>query len=130
MPNKSGRRSPAEQVSFGVSLFIISTIVFLVCYAWKTGDNEPPILSVTTSSIVREAERQYYVPFTVTNSGGETVESVEVVAELLVNNQIAETGRQQIDFLSRREERKGEFVFSRDPRQEKLIVRVASYKLP
>lgn len=64
------------------------------------------------------------------NYGGETAESVEVVASLIVKEHTVETGRQQIDFLSRHEERLGEFIFSRDPQQGRLNIRVASYKSP
>ena len=129
MPKNPWRRSLAEKVSFSVSLSIVGIIVALVCYTWITGDTNPPILSVTTAKI-RQIDRQYYVPFTVVNSGGETANSVEVVARLASDSTTIETGRQQIDFLSRKEERSGEFIFDRDPRQGELSVRVASYKQP
>ena len=129
MPKNPWRRSLAEKVSFGVSLSIVGIIVGLVCYLWVTGDTNPPILSVTTAK-VRQIDRQYYVPFTVVNSGGETANLVEVVARLASDSATIETGTQQIDFLSRKEERSGEFIFSRDPRQGELSVRVASYQQP
>ena len=132
MQQNPWRRSLAEKVSFSISLFIVGIVIFLIAYSWVTGDNSPPILSVTTESESnpRHIGQQYYVPFTVKNSGGETVESVEVVAQLLYEREMQEVGRQQIDFLSRQEERSGEFVFSRDPKQGELVIRVASYKLP
>ena len=130
MPKKFQKRTSAERFSFAVSLFIVGIIFFLVGYSWITGDNNPPILSVKIDSKIRQVEGQYYVPFTVTNSGGETAESVEIVAQLLSSGEISETGTQQIDFLSRKEERSGEFVFDRDPQQGKLTIRVASYRLP
>ncbi|WP_319419625.1 TIGR02588 family protein [Pleurocapsa sp. FMAR1] len=123
-------KSMAERVSFGVSLSIVGIVVALICFAWITGDNNPPILAIATESKIREINQQYYVPFTVSNSGGETAESVEVTASLLLDNKIAETGRQEIDFLSRQEKRSGEFIFTRDPQQGELIIRVASYKSP
>ena len=131
MPNKNLlRRSFSERVSLGLSLFIVGIIVSLVCYTWITGDNNPPILNVTTRSQIREVDRQYYVSFTVTNDGSETAESVEIVAELFLPGQIMETGRQEIDFLSRKEKQSGEFIFSKNPQQGELNIRVASYKLP
>ncbi|MEO1689916.1 MAG: TIGR02588 family protein [Cyanobacteria bacterium J06631_6] len=129
MPQSNSRRSLAEKISFIISLFIVSTLVFLICYVWVSGDTAPPILSVSTEA-TRQVERQYYVPFTVTNSGGETANSVEVVAELAVNQIYVYTGRQQIDFLSRQESKSGEFIFERDPQQGTLTVRVASYQQP
>lgn len=130
MQKKSKKRSSAEKVSFIISLFIVSVIFFLVCLAWITGDNNPPVLSVTTGSKIRQINQQYYVPFSVTNSGGETVETVEIMAELSFDGEDYETGTQEVDFLSRKEERSGEFIFSRDPQQGELTIRVASYKSP
>ncbi|HEY9771214.1 MAG TPA: TIGR02588 family protein [Coleofasciculaceae cyanobacterium] len=129
MPKKPGRQSLAERVSFGLSLFIVSIIVALVCYIWITGDTNPPILSVTTSEI-RQIKQQYYVPFTVSNYGGEAANAVEVVGELSIAEETVETGNQQIDFLSRHEKRSGQFIFSRNPQQGELTVRVASYQQP
>ena len=123
------RRSPAEKASLSISLFIVGAIVALVCYVWITGDTNPPILSVSTSE-VRQVDRQYYVPFTVTNFGGKTASSVEVVGELSLAQKILETGRQEIDFLSREAERSGEFIFNHNPQQGELTVRVASYQEP
>jgi uncharacterized protein (TIGR02588 family) len=129
MKKNSWSRSPAEKVSFIISLSIITIVIALVCFAWITGDTNPPVLSVTTAQI-RKINQQYYVPFTVTNYGGETAESVEVVAELFFDEEVIQTGNQQIDFLSRKEQRSGEFIFDRDPQQGDLKIRVASYKLP
>lgn len=122
------RRSPAEKVSFTVSLFIVSLIVALICYTWISGDINPPALSLSTSQ-PRQVDRQYYVPFSVTNSGGKTAHSVEVVARLTTQSE-TQTGRQQFDFLSRQESQSGEFIFDRDPSQGTLIIRVASYQEP
>lgn len=130
MAQNPWRKSVAERVSFGVSLFIVGIIISLVCYTWITGDNNPPILSIITESPIRQVNQQYYVPFTVVNYGGETAESVEIIAHLKLKDNPVEFGRQQIDFLSRQERRAGEFIFTRDPQQGELNIRVASYKLP
>lgn len=99
-PQNSSQRSLAEKVSLTISLSIVSLIVVLVCYTWFTGDNNPPILSIITATEIREIEQQYYLPFTVSNSGGMTAESVEVTAKLILKNGDIETGRQQINFGS------------------------------
>lgn len=129
MSKNSLRRSPAEKVSFSISLFIVGVVVALVCYIWVTGDNNPPILSVSTFQ-TRQVNQQYYVPFTVTNFGSKTAHAVEVIGELSLAQRNVEIGKQEIDFLSRQEERSGEFIFSHNPQEGKLTVRVASYKEP
>ncbi|MEW6495029.1 MAG: TIGR02588 family protein [Cyanobacteriota bacterium] len=123
-------RSPAEWTTFLIALFILAGIIGLVFHEWRTQENKPPVLSVTYPSEIRQAPGQYYVPFEVINKGGETVESVQIIAELRINGEVEESGEQQIDFLANGEKEEGAFVFTRDPRQGKLTVRVASYKLP
>lgn len=123
-------RSPAEWITFSIALFIVTVIVGLVIYKWLTQKNQPPVVSISRSSEIRQAPGQFYVPFEIENTGGETAESVQVIAELRINGEVEESGEQQFDFLASGETAKGAFVFSRDPRNGELVVRVASYKLP
>lgn len=123
-------RSPAEWVTFSAASFILAVIVSLVGYTWLNDKNQPPILSVTNKKTIREIDGQFYVPFEVVNTGGDTAESVQIMAELQINGKVAESGEQQIDFLSSGEMEEGAFVFSQNPRQGQLTIRVASYKLP
>lgn len=127
---KQFKRSLAEWVTFAIASFILATLSGLVVYNWLTNKHEPPILSVTQNTAMRETGGQFYIPFILTNTGGETAESVQVIAELRVNGEVLESGEQQIDFLSSGETQEGAFIFSRDPRKGQLILRVASYKLP
>lgn len=129
MPKKSSKRSPAEKVSFIISLSIVSTIVVLICYTWITGDTNPPVLSIKTFE-TRQVNNDYYVPFTVNNSGGKTANSVEVEALLSIPSEDPQIGRQQIDFLSRQETHSGEFIFTKDPQLGELNVRVTGYQEP
>ncbi|MEH2331655.1 TIGR02588 family protein [Nostoc sp.] len=123
------KRSIAEWITFSIASFILAIIVSLVGYTWLNEKNQPPILSVTKKQTIREINGQFYVPFEVVNSGGDTAESVQIMAELLING-ITETGEQQIDFLSSGESEEGAFIFSHNPRQGQLNLRVGSYKLP
>ncbi|MEI1373847.1 TIGR02588 family protein [Nostoc sp. UHCC 0926] len=122
-------RSIAEWVTFSVASLILAIIVSLVGYTWLNEKNQPPILSVTKETI-REIGGQFYVPFEVVNTGGDTAESVQIMAELLIDGKVTETGEQQIDFLSNGEREEGAFVFSQNPRQGQLNLRIGSYKLP
>ncbi|MBN3873434.1 TIGR02588 family protein [Nostoc sp. JL33] len=127
---QQSKRSIAEWVTFSVASLILAIIVSLVGYTWLNEKNQPPILSVTKKQTIREIDGQFYVPFEVVNSGGDTAESVQIMAELLINGKVTETGEQQIDFLSTGESEEGAFIFSQNPRQGQLNLRVASYKLP
>ncbi|WP_373530427.1 TIGR02588 family protein [Nostoc sp.] len=123
-------RSIAEWVTFSIASLILAFIVSLVSYTWINEKNQPPILSVTKKETIREIDGQFYVPFEVVNTGGDTAESVQIMAELLINGKVAESGEQQIDFLSSGESEEGAFIFSQNPRQGELNLRVGSYKLP
>ncbi|OUL35863.1 TIGR02588 family protein [Nostoc sp. T09] len=128
--NQHQERSLAEWVTFSAASFILVVIVGLVGYTWLNDKNQPPIVSVTKKQTIREIDGQFYVPFEVVNTGGDTAESVQIMAELQIDDNVTETGEQQIDFLSGGEKEEGAFVFSHNPNQGQLTIRVASYKLP
>lgn len=129
-PSGKQPRSLAEQVSFGIAASMLAILVGLVCYLWL-GKREPEVPNpVVTVKPTQELLGQFHVPFELTNKGDNTAASVQVVAELSMKGAIAETGEQQIDFLSSHETESGAFIFSQDPRKGKLVVRVASYKIP
>ncbi|MGI0487808.1 TIGR02588 family protein [Pantanalinema rosaneae CENA516] len=123
-------RSRAEWVSFYISLLIVSVIASLVVYVWATDRDRPAALNIERTEPIRITNGQFYIPFEIANSGGETVESVQVIAELQRDGEVIESGDLQVDFLSQGEKESGSFIFSNDPRQGKLVLRVSSYKLP
>lgn len=124
-------RSLAEQTTFGIAALILAVLVGLVLYIWSDEQKQqPPDITISSQGTVREASGQFYVPFEIENIGGGTAESVQVIAELRINGEVEESGEQQIDFLSGGETEEGAFVFSRNPQEGELVLRVASYKLP
>lgn len=130
-PQQRPPRSPAEQISFGIASLLLAGIVALVGYVWFDERTDlPPDITISNQGTIREASGQFYVPFKVENIGGGTAESVQVIAELRINGEVEESGEQQIDFLSGGETEEGAFVFSRNPQEGELVLRVASYKLP
>ncbi len=123
-------RSIAEWVTFGIATSILMTIVGLVIYDWVTAPSLPPTISIKRAGDIRRSNGQYYVPFIVENVGGDTAEAVQALAELAVDGEVVEEGEQQIDFLSGGEQHHGAFVFTRDPAQGELTLRIGSYKMP
>jgi uncharacterized protein (TIGR02588 family) len=126
----SPKRSVAEWITFAVALTILLGLVSLILYDWQVNQNRPPAFEVTVSDTVRITDGKYYVPFTITNTGGRIARTVQVIAELHNANAPDETGEQQIDFLTGHEYKQGSFVFSHDPAMGDLEIRVASYRLP
>lgn len=123
-------RSFPERVTFGIASTILLAIVGLVLYDWLITPAQPPVISVRQNGAVWAAGDQFYVPFTIENTGGNTAEAVQVIAELEIDGAVVEEGEQQIDFLAGSETEEGTFIFSQDPRQGELTLRVASYKEP
>lgn len=130
LSHRSRQRIRPEWITFTIASLIVAIIVGLVLWIWVTRNDQPPLLSVTVDREIRQEQGQYYVPFSITNTGGGTAESVQVIGELRVNGEVAEQGEQQIDFLSSNEKEEGAFIFQRDPNQAELLIRAASYKLP
>jgi uncharacterized protein (TIGR02588 family) len=120
----------AESITFAIAFLVVAVLIGLILLSWSSQGNQPPVLSVVKDAEVRVAEGQFYQPFTIKNIGGGTVESVQVVGELRQGDMLLESGEQQIDYLSANEQEEGAFVFTHDPRQANLVIRVASYKLP
>ncbi|WP_017298233.1 TIGR02588 family protein [Nodosilinea nodulosa] len=123
-------RSVAEWISFGFSLLVVGAIAGLVVFSWSTEGDRPPSLTLKPGGKIRQENQQFYVPFELTNTGGETAESVQVSAELKINGEVEESGNVEIDFLARDETAEGAFVFNQNPDQGELVLRVSSYKKP
>lgn len=123
-------RSLAEQASFSIAVLMLATLVGLVCYLWLGRREQTSPNPVVITKPIEELSGQFHVPFELMNQGDSTAASVQVIAELYIKGAVVETGEQQIDFLSSHETESGAFIFSQDPREGKLLVRVASYKSP
>ncbi|NJL44996.1 MAG: TIGR02588 family protein [Leptolyngbyaceae cyanobacterium SM2_3_12] len=124
------KRSRAEWVTFLAAMLILWGLVGLILYDWYVNQNRLPAFAVAVSDTVRMTDDRYYLPFTVTNTGGSIARTVQVIAELHIPGKADETGEQQIDFLSGHEQKGGSFIFTHDPQVGELVVRVASYRLP
>lgn len=122
--------SMAEKISFSIAIVIVVLLLGLVIYSWRIQKHKPPILTLTQPEIIRQEQKQFYVPFKIMNEGGETAQSVQVIGELYFNGEVIEQGEQQIDYLSGGESASGAFIFSRNPQEGEVKIRVASYKLP
>jgi uncharacterized protein (TIGR02588 family) len=123
-------RSLAEYITFSIASLILLAIAGLIIYSWMTGRDRPPVLVIQRSEPIRQEKQQFYVPFEISNIGGETVDSVQVIAELQVNGSVKESGDLQFDFLSGGEKEKGTFIFNQDPHQGELSIRISGYREP
>ena len=123
-------RSLAEWLTLLVSLLVLTLLVGLIVVDWQVNQTQPPAFEITIANEVRLTDRRYYLPFAITNTGGRIARTVQVVAELHVADAADEVAEQQIDFLSGHERKQGSFIFTHNPLEGDLMVRVASYRLP
>ncbi|MGF1535445.1 MAG: TIGR02588 family protein [Elainellaceae cyanobacterium] len=128
-PTPREGRSLAEWVTLCTSLVVLVGLVGLVIFDWQINQNRPPAFRVEITESARVTDGHYYVPFSIVNTGGRIARTVQVTAELQVD-EATETGEQQIDFLSGNERKHGSFVFDHNPQSGALMIRVASYRLP
>ncbi len=125
----TNQRSYAEWTTFLISSGILLSLVALVLYDWFLMQQSPAILEVEPQAVIEINQQQYYQPFVVKNVGGSVAESVQVVASLSMgHSSTSEVGEQEIPFLAAGEDKSGYFVFSHNPSQGELRLRVASYR--
>lgn len=123
------KRNCAEWITFIISSLILLALIGLILYDWLLSQQSPPILQVEPQAAVEIREGQYYQPFTLKNTGGNFAESVQVIASLTIDSpEDLEVGEQEISFLAAGEKKSGYFIFTHDPREGELSVRVASYR--
>ena len=123
-------RSPAEWVTFSISVAILAVVVGLISVE-AMGTEAPPAPEVRRNGGVTERNGGFVVPVLVLNRGDTTVAAAEVIATLTDGDgDVTEEGSQVIDFLAGGEGVELEFRFGRDPRRGELDIRVASYQLP
>lgn len=130
--SKSGGARPArtvaEWVTFAVSVVILLVLVGLI--AVEAGEPDRPALPrvVETGPVERHGEA-FVVPVKVRNEGGATAETVQVVAELTIGEEVLEAD-QSVEFLARDETAEVAFVFAEDPAGGTLDVRVTGFTVP
>jgi uncharacterized protein (TIGR02588 family) len=123
-------RSFAEKVTFAFSLLVVGLLVGLVSIGWIFKSDLPPVLEVSRNEEIRVLSGEFYIPFVVSNKGGENVENVQIIGELNRAGKTEESGEQSLDFLSVGEQQEGAFIFHHNPEDGEVILRVASYKVP
>jgi uncharacterized protein (TIGR02588 family) len=126
---RPSERSRAEWVTFGVASAILLAVVAAIASLLVTEKDAPPAFTVETIG-VREVDGRFHVTASIENTGDETAEAVQVVAELVVGDAPPEEGEQIIDFLSGGDIADVAFLFSTDPADGELTIDVHSFKVP
>lgn len=118
-----------ELVTFAAVLTILLGLVGAIGYLWSQ-PRAPATLTVELVGDDRLVGTQRYVTAQVANSGDETAEAVQVIAEMIVDDEVLATGEQFVDFLSGDETEEIVFIFDSGPPDVRIELRVAGYTVP
>ena len=125
----SRQRQTPERVTFAMVAAILLALAGAIGYLWVQ-PREPANVTVELADDVRRTGTQVYLTGEVRNSGDETAEAVQVVAELIVDGEVDASGEQVVDFLSGGETEEVVFIFEQVPPEAEPRARVASYTSP
>lgn len=120
------RRSTAEWVTFAIACVVLGLVVGAIASLRIGGKPSPPAFNVSPIP-AREQGGRFHVRAMVENTGDETAENVQVVAELQTGTEAPVEAEQTIDFLSGGDQEEVEFVFADDPRSGALEIEVRSF---
>ena len=122
-------RVTPERATFAAAAVILLSVAGAIVGLWVQ-QRDPVAVTVEQVGEVRFAGRQGYLTAEVQNTGDETAEAVQVIAELIVDGEVIADGEQFIDFLSGGEIETIVFLFDQAELDAETELRVASYKVP
>jgi uncharacterized protein (TIGR02588 family) len=114
-------------VSWLAGLLLLGVVGYLVWEGTRTG---VPAAFEARIEPVRESEDLYYLPLTVTNTGGESVQGLGVSLELFDGDTIVERSSATIDWLPEGSSRQVVVILDRDPRRYRPVVGFEGYQVP
>ena len=114
---------------FAASLVVLLLLAGAIVALWVQ-QRDPAILTVEQVGTVRVAGGHSYLTAEVRNSGHETAEAVQVVAELRIEGDVVAEGDQSIDFLSGGEVETIVFIFDQVTPTGDIDLQITGYKVP
>jgi uncharacterized protein (TIGR02588 family) len=121
------RHSPAEWITLILSSLLIAAVVGAVIYLTVTRGDAPPSFTAEPQTAERRGDGGvFYLPVTVTNTGDEPAQQIQVRVELQSGEQ-TETAVFTIELLAAGESEDGTAVFQSDPAQGDVTAVVESF---
>jgi uncharacterized protein (TIGR02588 family) len=128
---QSASRSVAEWVTLIVSSLLVLGLVGLTSWLFLTASTDPAAMTVEPHlDEVYQSGSRFYVPLTVSNTGGRTAEEVRVETTLTDASGAAQSAEFQIQFLAGGGSARGVVSFSGDPRAGQMSAAVVSFLEP
>lgn len=127
-PAADARPKPVQWIAGGLSGAMVCGLVAYLAYQGLATDGAPPDISITVERIVESGGR-YHVDVVALNGGGSTAADVRLMARTA--GEPREESAFAIDYLPSGSERRGTFVFARDPGPaDTIAVAVTGYSEP
>lgn len=125
-----GSRTVAEWVTLGLSLLVVAGLIAIAIReeSERTDDTGVTVL-FDEESATRHGEL-YYVPYIVTNIGGDAITSAEIWIEVFNGDLMVESAEVRIQFLPREGRQDGIYFSSFDPATHELRGRLESLQFP
>lgn len=128
--SKPQRYPLIEWISAAIGLAMIGAMLgFLVLEAIRGRDSTPPLLEIAPVELVAERD-QYVVEVEVTNAAGKTAASVQIEGVLKQGGTDVETSSATVVYVPGESRRRAGLIFTRDPRNYQLELRVTGYERP
>jgi uncharacterized protein (TIGR02588 family) len=118
-----------EWVSAAIGLAITGVMFGFLALEAAQQDGVPPLLNVVPVSLV-QAPGQYVVEFEVRNDSATTGAAVQVEGTLKQGGSDVETSTASLSYVPGESSQRGGLVFTRDPRDYRLDLRVTGYERP
>jgi len=120
-----------EWTVFAVGLVLVMGTIGYLTFDMVTARATPPRLEIRLGKpqpMTTGRTKQFLVPVTVTNRGGQTATGVHLEVTLERAGQEPEAADFEIAFMPRQSTRQGGVTFNTDPRQGRLQSRVLGYE--
>lgn len=123
------RGATPERATFAASAVVLLLLAGAIVALWVQ-QRDPAILTVEQVGTMRVAGGHSYLTAEVRNSGDETAEAVQVVAELRIEGDVVAEGDQSIDYLSGGEVETIVFIFDQVTPTGDIDLQITGYKVP
>lgn len=129
--NPAPKRYPlVEWVSAAIGLAITGAMFgFLALEARGQSERVPPLLNAVALGLA-SGPGQYVVEFEVRNDSAATGAAVQVEGTLKEGGSAVETSTASLSYVPGHSVQRGGLVFTKDPRDYRLELRVTGYELP
>ena len=114
-------------ISWGSLLLLFATAAFLVR---ETLQREVPPSFETSTRTVRAAQGRYYLPVVVENTGGQSVQNLQLRVELREGADVVATAEGALEWLPAHSQREVVVIFDRDPQRYRVVVVLEGYERP